>query len=62
MNPLTLLKNNRFDIPAKHLYARYRDAGYGTSFGEDVYRSHLNAWNSFDELDNPNKNTYKSFR
>ena len=57
MNPLTLLKNNRFDIPAKHLYARYRDAGYDTSFGEDVYASHLNAWNSFDELDNSNKNT-----
>jgi len=62
MNPLTLLKNNRFDIPAKHLYARYRDAGYDTSFGEDVYASHLNAWNSFNELDNSNKNTYESFK
>tara|TARA_Y100001938_G_scaffold151012_1_gene245087 strand:- start:2953 stop:4203 length:1251 start_codon:yes stop_codon:yes gene_type:complete len=62
VNAIQLLKNNRFDIPAKHLYARYRDAGYDTTFGEDVYKSHLDVWNGFDELDNSNKNTYESFK
>lgn len=59
---LNLLNTNRFDIAAKHLYARYRENKYNTSFGEDVYKAHLKVWNNYNELDNPNKNCYDDFK
>jgi len=62
LKSIELLNNNRFDIPAKYIYAKYRENGYDTSFGEDVYKEHLRVWNGFDELDNPNKKTYEDFK
>jgi|2_EtaG_2_1085320.scaffolds.fasta_scaffold00945_12 hypothetical protein len=61
MNAIQLLNYNRFDIAAKHLYARYRENNYDTSFGKDVYKNHLGVWNNFNEIDNPNKNCYEDF-
>jgi len=58
---LKLLNHNRFDVAAKHLYARHRENNYDTLFGKDVYENHLGVWNNFNELDNPNKDCYEDF-
>ena len=61
MDSINLLKANRFDIAAKHLYARYRESGYKTNFAEQVYKMHLFAWNNFNEIGDKNKNCYADF-
>ena len=61
MKPLELLRFNRFDVAAKHLYLRHLDSGYETDFGRHIYSSHIDAWNNFKEYDNPNKNGEQSF-
>jgi hypothetical protein len=61
MDPLKLLKPNRFDVAAKHLYARYREEKYTADFGEKVYRMHLRYWNNFKELNDNSKNSYADF-
>lgn len=57
-----LFKWNRFDLPIKHLFLKFYNKGIKSSFGEDIYKEHLKLWNNFKEYNNPNKNTYESFK
>ena len=45
VSPLTFLHSSRFDIPAKYIYAKFLEEGYDSSFGKDLYLSHLKVWN-----------------
>jgi len=54
-----LFKWNRFDLPIKSLFLSNVDKE--TAFGDDIYRSHLEAWNGFVEYDDPSKNEYSKF-
>ena len=56
-----LLLNTRFDIPAKHLYARYRASKYDTFYGHWIYSQHLAHWNGFKEYDDPTKSSEAAF-
>ena len=56
-----LLINTRFDIPAKHLYARYRESKYDTFYGHWIYSQHIAHWNGFKEYDDPTKSTESAF-
>ncbi len=42
--PLELLTPDRFDLPAKLLYARHRAAGVGSDFARRVYAAHIAAF------------------
>ena len=57
-----LFNSNRFDLSAKYLYAKFRQKDIKSNFGLDVYREHLKVWNGFIEYNNPNKNTFESFK
>ncbi|MCC6887081.1 MAG: hypothetical protein IT536_00870 [Hyphomicrobiales bacterium] len=46
---LDLLVPERFDIPAKTLYARFRDLGLKSDWGRWVYVHHLKVWNGYHE-------------
>tara|TARA_R100000458_G_scaffold59771_1_gene71667 strand:- start:2426 stop:3697 length:1272 start_codon:yes stop_codon:yes gene_type:complete len=61
MNAIDLLRFNRFDVAAKHLYLRHLDMGYESDFGKYVYSNHIKTWNNFREYDNPSKNSEQSF-
>ena len=61
MKSIDLLRFNRFDVAAKHLYLKNLDSGYQTDFGRHIYSSHIGIWNNFKEYDNPNKNNEQSF-
>ena len=53
---------NRFDLPIKKMFLKFYDKGFNSDFGEKIYKEHLKIWNNFKEYNNPNKNTYESFR
>ncbi len=53
------LSPNRFDIPAKTLYARLRK--YDTDWGEWVYSHHLKVWNGYHE-EEPKKSSFQEYR
>jgi hypothetical protein len=57
-----LFKWNRFDLPAKYLYAKFRQNKINSDFGLEIYKEHLKLWNGFKEFDNPNKNTFEAFK
>jgi hypothetical protein len=48
--PLNFLKFNRFDVCAKLIYAKFRELGYNSKWGEEIYKSLIKVWNNFDEL------------
>ena len=56
-----LLVNTRFDIPAKHLYARYRESRWDTFYGHWIYSQHIAHWNGFNEYDDPTKSSEAEF-
>jgi len=56
MNPLDLLKYNRFDVCAKLLYIDFYLKNYKSKWGEEVYLSHLKVWNNFKEGSDLSKN------
>lgn len=58
---LDFLTPDRFDIPAKTLYAWYRDRGIRCDWGEFVYAAHLKAWNGFHERE-PEKNGFADYK
>lgn len=53
------LTPNRFDIPAKTLYARLRN--FETDWGEEVYSHHLKVWNGYHERE-PKKSSFEEYR
>tara|TARA_Y100000114_G_C11762636_1_gene330781 strand:- start:648 stop:3368 length:2721 start_codon:yes stop_codon:yes gene_type:complete len=55
-----LLKANRFDVPAKVLYARHRDKNVASSWAKQVYEHHLDVWGGFKEKE-PVKNNIDDF-
>lgn len=57
-----LFRANRFDLPIKHLYARYRENNIQSSFGLNAYKEHLRLWSGFIEYDKPEKNTFEAFK
>jgi len=59
VNASELFKWNRLDLPIKLLYLKYK--GINTSFGDEIYKKHLELWNGFKEYDNPSKNSYEAF-
>ena len=61
-NSKQLFKWNRFDLPMKNLFLKFYDKNINCSFGEKIYKEHLRLWNNFKEYNNPNKNTYESFK
>jgi hypothetical protein len=61
LSPIDLLVPERFDIPAKTLYARFREHKLGSEWGKQVYEHHLKVWNGFHEKIPP-KNGFESFR
>jgi hypothetical protein len=60
--PTELIHWNRFDIMFKYLYGRSRECGWETAYYEDMYKHHLEIWNNLLEYDNPEKNTFESFK
>lgn len=57
--PLELLTPLRFDISAKHYYAKHRNIK--SNFPLDLYKHHIDVWNGFSEYDNPNKQDQAGF-
>ena len=60
IDPLTLLRYNRFDIAAKLIFIKNKNKNTNCSFSQDVYRQHLKVWNNFYE-NNPKKEKYSDF-
>lgn len=58
-NANELLTPLRFDISAKHYYAKYRDTK--SSFPVELYKHHIEVWNGFSEYNNPKKQDAESF-
>lgn len=52
---IDLLTADRFDVLAKYIYVDHRMRGIKSSFGSDIYLSHLNAFNGFIENEKPKK-------
>ena len=50
---------HRFDLPIKNIHLNLLNRN--TSFGEEIYKEHLQLWNGFIEPDTPSKNTYNQF-
>ena len=55
MNPVDLLRFNRFDVPAKTLYLRHLAKGVQEVRGEPVYLDLVGTWNGFREYDDQSK-------
>ena len=53
--PLELLNGWRFDVMAKYVYAKFRERGYESRFGAELYREHVRVWNGFHERDGSGK-------
>lgn len=60
LEPVELLSNNRFDIMAKYIYAKYYLNQYQTAWHVSLYKEHIGKWNNFYEGD-PLKKGLKSF-
>ena len=58
-DPVDLLTPLRFDISAKHYYAKHRDKN--SLFPKELYDHHIEVWNNFSEFDNPNKQSKADF-
>ena len=50
----------RFDLPIKKLFLELLHEK--TTFGEEMYKAHLQVWNGFKEPNQPHKNNYFKFR
>jgi len=50
-----LLTCKRFDVPAKHIYARCRDAGIDSDWYKRLYLDHIRVFNGFFEKDGSGK-------
>lgn len=61
VRPKTVVDARRIDIAAKTSFARAYLEQVQSSWPEEVYRSHLEAWNGFFE-DEPRKESYEAFR
>lgn len=57
-----LFRWSRFDLPIKNLFLKFYDNQINSNFGEEIYKEHLRLWNGFKEYNNPNKNTFNSFK
>ncbi len=57
-----LFRFNRFDLPIKYMYAKFRENGINSEFGVEIYKEHLRLWNGFKEYNRPEKNTFEAFR
>ncbi len=57
-----LFKPNRFDLPMKYLYAKFREYNIKSKFGLNIYKEHLSVWNGFKEYNRPEKNTFEAFK
>lgn len=54
-DPYTLLNHYRFDLPAKYIYAKFRELGLKSNWGEKLYDEHLRIWNGYVEGDDSGK-------
>ena len=64
LNPLSLLTAYRFDIPAKYIYAKYREKKIDSNWHADLYKEHLAVWNNFIEngcFTGQSKRSFSSF-
>jgi glycosyltransferase involved in cell wall biosynthesis len=57
-----LFRPNRFDLPMKYLYAKFRENNIKSNFGLEIYKEHLRLWNGFKEYNRPEKNTFEAFQ
>ena len=62
LSPRDLFRPNRFDLPMKYLYAKFREQKIKSDFGLIIYKEHLRLWNGFKEYNNPDKNTFEAFK
>jgi len=51
----------RFDLMAKYIYARHREAGISSRWAYDLYGSHEKAFNNYDEKDGSGKKGVQDF-
>jgi hypothetical protein len=58
-DPVDLLTPLRFDISAKHYYAKNKDKR--TKFPKDLYAHHIEVWNNFSEYGDPSKQNKEDF-
>lgn len=61
IDPIELLTNNRFDVMAKYIYAKYSLNKYNTSWHIDLYKAHLLNWVQFYNSD-PLKRSFQNFQ
>jgi len=54
-NAIDLLTPERFDLLAKYIYIQFKDLNIQSSFGEEIYLAHINAFNGFIEDDESHK-------
>lgn len=47
--PLSIFNANRFDIPAKYLYAYFHEHNIQSNWGLEIYAKHLRVWGNFQE-------------
>jgi len=59
-DPFQLLKHNRFDIAAKHIYARHREKGVESDWHKKLYIEHIKVLNGGFEI-NPKKDNINDF-
>jgi hypothetical protein len=61
IDPYTLLNQNRFDLPAKFTYARFRELGLKSKWGEQLYDEHIRIFNGYHEPDGSGKRGINAF-
>ena len=61
VDAISLLTAERFDLPAKVLYARAVHEGYGLHWARRVYEDHLRVFNGIMEDDGSGKDSLASF-
>ncbi|GHH98046.1 hypothetical protein [Neobacillus kokaensis] len=62
LDPYTLLNHYRFDVPAKYIYAKFRELGLESSWGERLYDEHIRVFNGYHERDDSGKKGIDAFK
>ena len=61
IRPTDILNARRFDIPAKYIYAKFRDMDISSSWGEEIYTEHIRAFSNFHEGDGSGKSSREAY-
>lgn len=61
IDPYTLLNRYRFDVPAKYIYAKFRELGLKSKWGEELYDEHIRIFNNYCESDGSGKQGIRAF-